>query len=91
VIVCAGVWAIRRTNPELPRPFKTPMVPFVPIMGILIALLMMLGLPGDTWIRLIVWLIIGMFIYLTYGRYHSRVQLMASGADEPKTPKVMAD
>jgi basic amino acid/polyamine antiporter, APA family len=90
VIVCAGVWTIRRTNPELPRPFKTPWVPFVPIMGILISLLMMLGLPGDTWIRLIVWLIIGMVVYFGYGRYHSRVQLMASGVG-PKTPKVMAD
>src|SRR5579862_2567942 len=90
VIVCAGVWTIRRTNPELPRPFKTPWVPFVPIMGILISLLMMLGLPGDTWIRLIVWLIIGMVLYFGYGRYHSRVQMMASGV-EPKTPKVMAD
>jgi basic amino acid/polyamine antiporter, APA family len=90
VIVCAGVWTIRRTNPELPRPFKTPWVPFVPIMGILISLLMMLGLPGSTWIRLIVWLILGMILYFTYGRYHSRVQMMASGV-EPKTPKVMAD
>jgi len=90
VIVCAGVWAIRRTNPELPRPFKTPWVPFVPIMGILISLLMMLGLPGDTWIRLIVWLILGMILYFTYGQYHSRVQIMAAGT-EPKTPKVMAD
>jgi len=90
VIVCAGVWTIRRTNPELPRPFKTPWVPFVPIMGIAISLLMMLGLPGDTWIRLIVWLVIGMVLYFTYGRHHSRVQLMASGV-EPGPPKVMAD
>jgi APA family basic amino acid/polyamine antiporter len=87
VIVCAGVWAIRRTNPELPRPFRTPWVPFVPIMGILISLLMMAGLPGDTWIRLIVWLVIGMVLYFTYGRHHSRVQLMAS----EKAPRAMAD
>ena len=78
VIVCAGVWVIRRTDPDLPRPFRTPMVPFVPIMGILISLLMMAGLPGDTWLRLIVWLIIGMVLYFTYGRYHSRVQLLAA-------------
>jgi APA family basic amino acid/polyamine antiporter len=80
VIVCAGVWMIRRTNPELPRPFKTPMVPFVPIMGIIISLLMMLGLPGDTWLRLIIWLIIGMVIYFGYGRHHSRVQRAAAAS-----------
>src|SRR5207245_1100355 len=60
VIVCAGVWMLRRSDPNLPRPFKTPMVPFVPIMGALISLLMMAGLPGDTWLRLIIWLLIGM-------------------------------
>lgn len=74
VIVCAGVWVLRRKNPGLARPFRTPMVPFVPIMGILISLLMMAGLPGDTWIRLIVWLLIGFVIYFGYSRYHSRVQ-----------------
>lgn len=84
VIVCAGVWVIRRTDPDLPRSFRTPWVPFVPIMGMLISLLMMIGLPFDTWLRLIIWLIIGMVIYFTYGRYHSRVQL---GADGPKTPE----
>jgi APA family basic amino acid/polyamine antiporter len=86
VIVCAGVWVIRRTNPEMPRPFRTPMVPFVPIMGILISLLMMAGLPGDTWLRLIIWLVIGMVVYFAYGRYHSRVQMM----NAPKNG-VMAD
>ncbi len=90
VIVCAGVWMLRRTDPELPRPFKTPLVPFVPIMGALISLLMMAGLPGDTWLRLIIWLIIGMVIYFSYGRYHSRVQL-AEAAGEPKRAPSMAD
>jgi len=90
VIVCAGVWMLRRTDPNLPRPFKTPMVPFVPIMGALISLLMMAGLPGDTWLRLIIWLIIGMALYFFYGRHHSRVQIAATTAG-PKTPKVMAD
>src|SRR6266700_1146454 len=90
VIVCAGVWMLRRTDPELPRPFKTPLVPFVPIMGALISLLMMAGLPADTWLRLIIWLIIGMVIYFSYGRYHSRVQL-AEAAGEPKRAPSMAD
>ncbi len=74
VIVCAGVWALRRKNPDQPRPFKTPWVPFVPIMGMAISLLMMIGLPGDTWLRLVVWLVIGMCVYFFYGRHHSRVQ-----------------
>jgi len=86
VIVCAGVWVIRRTDPQLPRPFKTPWVPFVPIMGMAISLLMMVGLPGDTWLRLIIWLILGMVLYFGYGRYHSRVQLMAANKG-----RVMAD
>lgn len=74
VIVCAGVWILRKKNPELPRPFKTPWVPLTPIMGIVISLAMMVSLPLDTWIRLVVWLVIGMFIYFGYGRKHSRVQ-----------------
>ncbi len=74
VIVCAGVWVIRRRDPNLPRPFKTPWVPFVPIMGILISLAMMVSLSGLTWLRLAVWLVIGMFIYFLYGRKNSRVQ-----------------
>jgi APA family basic amino acid/polyamine antiporter len=57
-------------------------------MGMLIALLMMAGLPGDTWLRLIVWLIIGMVIYFTYGRHHSRVQIANK---QPKTSPTMAD
>jgi APA family basic amino acid/polyamine antiporter len=74
VIVCAGVWVLRRRNPDAPRPFRTPWVPFVPIMGMLISLLMMAGLPGDTWIRLVVWLIVGFVIYFAYSRHHSRVR-----------------
>ncbi|MGB9204140.1 MAG: amino acid permease [Terriglobales bacterium] len=79
VIVCAGVWILRVRRPELHRPFKTPLVPFVPIMGILVAGLMMVSLPRDTWLRLIVWLAIGMVIYFGYGRHHSRVQAAVSG------------
>jgi basic amino acid/polyamine antiporter, APA family len=90
VIVCAGVWILRVRRPELHRPFKTPWVPFVPIMGILISGLMMASLPRDTWLRLIIWLIIGMVIYFGYGQHHSRVQAAVS-TPEPKAPKVMAD
>jgi APA family basic amino acid/polyamine antiporter len=74
VIVCAGVWVMRRKRPEVNRPFRTPWVPFVPIMGIIISTALMLGLNPATWVRLVVWLAIGMIIYFTYGRYHSLVQ-----------------
>jgi APA family basic amino acid/polyamine antiporter len=88
VIVCAGVWILRVKRPELHRPFKTPLVPFVPIMGILISGLMMVALPGDTWLRLLVWLLIGMAVYFGYGRRHSRVQ--AAVASE-RSREVTAD
>jgi APA family basic amino acid/polyamine antiporter len=74
IIVCGGVWVMRVRRPDMPRPFRTPWVPFVPIMGILVCGALMAGLPLDTWIRLFVWLAIGLYIYLTYGRHHSRVQ-----------------
>jgi APA family basic amino acid/polyamine antiporter len=74
VIVCAGVWVLRVRRPDLHRPFKTPLVPLVPILGIATSLLLMSGLAGGAWLRLVVWLIIGMVIYFSYGRKHSRVQ-----------------
>ena len=74
VIVCAGVWVLRVRRPDLHRPFKTPFVPVVPILGIIASVLLMVFLPLATWIRLVIWLIIGMVIYLTYGRKNSRVQ-----------------
>jgi APA family basic amino acid/polyamine antiporter len=77
VIVCAGVWIVRRRNPNLERPFRTPMVPLVPILGIVISGYLMYNLPLATWIRLVVWLAIGLLIYFGYGRRHSRVQQVA--------------
>ena len=74
VIVCAGVWILRRRRPQLHRPFKTPFVPLVPILGILISMYMMASLPGDTWLRLIIWLILGMAVYFGYGKNHSKVR-----------------
>ncbi len=74
VLVCAGVLVLRRTRPDLDRPFRTPWVPFVPVMGILCCLGLMLTLPMDTWIRLVVWLLIGLTIYFGYGRHHSVLQ-----------------
>jgi APA family basic amino acid/polyamine antiporter len=74
VIVSAGVWILRRRSPELKRPFKAPWVPFTPIMGIMMSLGLMLTLTAPTWIRLGVWLIVGLLIYFFYGSKHSRVQ-----------------
>ncbi|HEX9754469.1 MAG TPA: amino acid permease [Gemmatimonadales bacterium] len=82
VLVCAGVWILRRKRPELERPFKTPLMPFVPLMGILCCFGLMLTLPGDTWIRLLVWLLIGFVIYFGYGRKHSKLQRELEGRAE---------
>jgi basic amino acid/polyamine antiporter, APA family len=80
VIVCAGVWILRRRRPDLPRPFKTPLVPLVPILGILTSLAAMLSLPAKTWWRLLIWLIIGLLVYAFYGRRHSKVRKAAAGS-----------
>ena len=74
VIVCIAVMVLRRTNPNQPRPFRTPWVPVVPILGIIINGLMMYSLGVWNWARLIVWLAIGLVVYFTYSRYHSRVR-----------------
>jgi APA family basic amino acid/polyamine antiporter len=87
VIVCAGVWWLRVKEPERERPFRTPLVPLVPILGILVCFAMMAGLPGDTWLRLLVWLVIGLFIYFSYGSRHSLVQRGAQAhATVPEAP-----
>jgi len=74
VLVCAGVWILRHTRPDLERPFRTPLVPLVPILGILSCLGLMLTLPLDTWIRLAVWLVLGLAIYFGYGRRRSTLR-----------------
>ncbi len=71
VIVCAGVLVLRKRQPDLHRPFRTPGVPVVPILGILFCLYLMAGLPFDTWMRLLGWLALGLAIYFGYGRKHS--------------------
>jgi APA family basic amino acid/polyamine antiporter len=73
VIVCIAVMILRNTNPGQARPFRTPWVPVVPILGILFNGYMMYKLGWVNWARLIIWLIIGLMIYFTYSRYHSRV------------------
>jgi len=74
VLVSAGVWVLRRTHPELNRPFKTPMVPLVPILAILFSGVLIIGLSPMTKLRLVVWLVIGLVIYFSYGRRRSVLQ-----------------
>lgn len=73
VLVCGGVWVMRHTRPGVVRPFRTPWVPIVPILGMASCLYLMLGLPLATWVRLIVWMLIGLIVYFAYGRQHSKV------------------
>jgi basic amino acid/polyamine antiporter, APA family len=74
VIVCASVIVLRKTRPDLDRPFKTPLVPLIPILGICFCVLQMVFLAGDTWLRLIIWMAAGFFVYFLYGRKHSKVR-----------------
>lgn len=75
VIVCLGLIVLRKKEPDAPRAFRTPWVPFVPVLGALICLAQMAALPKDTWIRLIGWMLIGFVIYFSYGRKHSKVRM----------------
>ncbi len=78
VIVCAGILVLRYTQPDLPRPFRTPFVPVVPILGIAICGYMMSGLPLDTWLRLLIWMALGLAIYFVYGMRHSALAKRAA-------------
>jgi APA family basic amino acid/polyamine antiporter len=90
VIVCAGILVLRVRSPELPRPFRAPVIWLTGPLGILISFLLMAGLPLVTWIRLFVWLAIGLVIYFLYGKNHSRVQLglapLSAQAGAPSPP-----
>lgn len=73
-LVCAGILIVRKTMPDAPRAFKTPFVPAVPILGILTCLCMMCFLPADTWIRLVLWMLVGLDVYALYGIKHSKLE-----------------
>lgn len=87
VVVSGGILMLRYKRPELPRPFKTPLVPVVPVLGILVCGYLMAGLPRDTWFRLLIWLGIGLVIYFLYGRSHSRVGNPGRMADPRMRPQ----
>lgn len=72
-VVCISIVVLRKTQPQLKRPFKTPFVPFIPLLGAAICLMQMIALPISTWVRLIVWSIIGFIIYFGYGIKHSKL------------------
>ena len=78
VIVCAAVLIMRKSDPEIPRPFRCPLVPLIPVLGIAFCLLLMFSLPVDNWLRLILWLLIGFAVYFAYGRHHSALARMQS-------------
>jgi APA family basic amino acid/polyamine antiporter len=84
VMVCLGVLIMRRTNPDAPRSFRTPWVPVVPILGIATCLVMMVSLPWETWLRLAVWLAIGLAIYYGYGKKHSKLGQQARTGQLPE-------
>ncbi len=79
VLVCLGVWALRVAAPDAHRPFVTPLVPLVPLLGVGFCATLMVSLKPITWLRFVIWLAVGMVIYLSYGRSHSRL----SAEDEP--------
>ena len=72
-LVCLGVIVVRRTQPDAPRSFKTPLVPYIPAAGVVCCVAMMLFLPADTWIRLVMWMVLGIDVYSFYGLRHSKI------------------
>jgi APA family basic amino acid/polyamine antiporter len=87
VIVCSAVLIMRRTHPEADRPFRVPLFPLIPILGVFLCLVLMFSLPPENWLRLFVWLFIGLMIYIFYGRKHSIMEKMT----ETQAAKVMAN
>jgi APA family basic amino acid/polyamine antiporter len=86
IVVCAGILVLRYRRPELPRPFRTPFVPVVPVLGILVCGTLMLGLGVATWLRLGAWMALGLLIYFGYGRKHSRIGHGDTSRTEPPPP-----
>jgi len=84
VMVCIAIIILRRTNPNQPRPFRTPWVPMIPLLGIGFNGYMMLKLGWINWARLTIWLAIGLIVYFSYSRHHSRVRALSAGVPAAK-------
>jgi APA family basic amino acid/polyamine antiporter len=83
VIVCLAVLVMRYLHPNAERPFRCPWVPLIPILGVIFCLILMLSLPWGNWLRLLVWMVAGMFIYVFYGRHHSVMARQRMKAQSP--------
>jgi len=89
VIACIAVLVMRYVHPQAERPFRCPWVPVVPVLGVLLCLVLMFSLPWQNWVRLLIWMVAGMFIYFLYGRHHSvmaRRRKAAAEGTEPARP-----
>jgi APA family basic amino acid/polyamine antiporter len=92
VLVNVGVIVLRYTRPDMPRPFRVPLSPVLPILGIAFAVFLMTDLPLATWVRFVIWLVIGMLIYAFYGYRNSRVRMahgeygVLTAEDHPHRP-----
>lgn len=73
VVVALGVLVLRRTRPDLHRAFRTPWVPLLPVLSVAASVWLMLNLPAETWLRFAIWMALGVIIYFSYGRRHSRI------------------
>jgi APA family basic amino acid/polyamine antiporter len=81
LLVSVGVIVLRRTRPDLPRAFRVPLMPALPILSALACLWLMLNLPGDTWLRFLVWMALGFVVYFSYGRRRSRFNIPGDRED----------
>jgi APA family basic amino acid/polyamine antiporter len=75
IVVCIGIIILRKERPDLPRPFRTPLVPLVPILGVVVNLALMAGLGAITWTAFLIWMALGLVIYFSYSRHRSLIQL----------------
>src|SRR5207249_4107882 len=90
ILVCFGVNALRRKAPERPRPFRVPLVPVFPILGVILCIALMLSLPVMTWIRFVAWLVIGLVIYFVYSIRHSNLRRgIDAGPTEDEPPPIV--
>jgi APA family basic amino acid/polyamine antiporter len=74
ILVSAGIIILRHTDPQRPRTFSTPLVPWIPLLGIAMCIYLMLGLPVVTWVRFAIWLAAGLILYFSYGFWHSKLK-----------------